>query len=407
MTTLSQNPTLFIQKIEKFHNNPRLCSKFENIARKLPLPCILWPTLHYARFPKEFHIRYQKRNCVYPLEGLSERINYVEKKLTNPSYFVSSATLHPLLSYMYLDEFHSQLLDYSKSKAPNPSLSPAQIDNPKRKNPTEQEKTFIVYPPSEISLFLRRIKQLQKTLDVPRNVRRAKGEIEITTIVLQEMQKLSEKSVQLMESNSTLEMEWDLFRFVLSHEKKHGNTNRELASINQELSQALTKERQNSRRLHQELQKVSEQILTAHHLDSKSNLATEYQNLKNDYNLLFRKNDVLVSKNIELANQVKRLRSLHTHSLEHLLDAMRDRINALLKRQRNNNSTVLLRSIEKEAVPLQRARVYLAKVCYNLGILYLNSKEPHRALHELRAARELGLEVPESLLEKLRATTRR
>ena len=379
------------QKNKIFQNDARLCASFERTVRQLPLPCILWPTYHYEHFPENFCIPYLERNCVYPIDELERRVHYAEKKLTDSKY-IHPNDLHPLLAYMFLNEFHEQLLDYTQEN---------------KKDKLQDNSIITSAAPINTYDLARRIRELQKILPVPKKIRRAKTQKELQACVLQELQKLLKKDIHIHKENNILEAEWNLFRSELNIQKKRGYTNRELAESNQELNNALTLERQNTRRLHKELQQVSEQILTAHHLDRKSHLATEYQSLKNDYNLLSRKNDALVSKNIELANQVKRLRNTHTYNLEHLLDMMRERINNLIKRQQNHDHGVLLRSIEREAIPLRRARSYLAKICYNLGILYLNNKEPHRALNELRAARELGLDISESLLEKATAQMER
>jgi hypothetical protein len=51
--------------------------------------------------------------------------------------------------------------------------------------------------------------------------------------------------------------------------------------------------------------------------------------------------------------------------------------------------------IKQEIEELQRARIYLGKALYDLGLLYLRLGKKENALVELKAARELGVEDPE------------
>lgn len=53
---------------------------------------------------------------------------------------------------------------------------------------------------------------------------------------------------------------------------------------------------------------------------------------------------------------------------------------------------MLIARLKKEIDQLQRARVYLGRALYDVGILYARINKRDEALTELRAARELGVE---------------
>ena len=57
---------------------------------------------------------------------------------------------------------------------------------------------------------------------------------------------------------------------------------------------------------------------------------------------------------------------------------------------------MLIVRIRREIEQLQRARIYLGKAVFDLGMLYLRLGRKEDAIAELRAARELGVNDPEA-----------
>ena len=76
--------------------------------------------------------------------------------------------------------------------------------------------------------------------------------------------------------------------------------------------------------------------------------------------------------------------------------AVRDKINAALRAGVNQADDILLKNLRGEIDQLMRARVYLGRALYDIGLLYLRLGQKHKAITEFRAARELGIEDPET-----------
>ena len=237
----------------------------------------------------------------------------------------------------------------------------------------------------------RQVKKQKKNLDVPRRFRQSKSYSEISAEFLSEFQAMSRSYTKTLREKENIETELAAFQVELNMKKKQEAGTEKLQAYNRDLRLNLKQERKIVTRLEKELKHITEQILASHHLDQNSSLVEEYQNLRHEFNLLTRKNDTLVSKNIELANRVERNSHAQVFRLEEILDNIQKRINVLLQREYSEDQSVLLRSIEKEIAELNRARNYLGRALHNLGLLYLRMGDSENALKELRAARELGV----------------
>jgi len=112
-----------------------------------------------------------------------------------------------------------------------------------------------------------------------------------------------------------------------------------------------------------------------------------------DYDLLSQKYDRLVSANIDLSNQIEANKDVDY--LKQCLDEVRNKINVVLRSDTFTNEVVIVR-IRREIEELRRARVYLGKALFDLGMLYLRLDRMDDALAEFRAARELGVEDPKT-----------
>ena len=78
-----------------------------------------------------------------------------------------------------------------------------------------------------------------------------------------------------------------------------------------------------------------------------------------------------------------------------MLDNIRDRVNGII-RSGVLKEEILLSRIGSEVEQLQRARIYLGRALFDMGMLYLRMGKKEAAFQELRAARELGVEDPEA-----------
>jgi len=151
----------------------------------------------------------------------------------------------------------------------------------------------------------------------------------------------------------------------------------------------LLQERSKNELLEKEVQRLTELIIENPTITVQQE---ELESLKKEYRLLSEKYDLLVSKNIELRNLLEQQN--HVKTLQDALNKVRDRINKILKTGGLNEEVMIIK-IKQEIEELQRARIYLGKALYDLGLLYLRLGKKENALIELRAARELGVEDPE------------
>ncbi len=365
------NTPLIEKKYFFFLDNPAQKSRFEKLIRKIHLTAILWPHHHIHSFPKEFQAFYKNQKCVFPLEILLDRVYYIGIKIGEIAR-LDHKELHPILSYYFLNHFQKQLLFFQKQFG-------------------KQDK-------HSIPLVYKGIEKLKRQLDVPTNMRSQKWKQTPEEIILIELQNMANIAANQLQKNKTIESDWDTFRIELYNSEKQITELTKIKYQNQELRLALKKEHRTVSQLEKELHHVTEKILAFHDLDKKSSLFHEYQDLRQEYDILTRKNDALVSKNIELANHLKESSlpsQRYGNKLESILDNIRDRINALLRRQKqtdnNLDSSLLLLSMKKEIIQLTRSRLYLGKALYNLGLLYLRMGDKQQGIQELKAARELGV----------------
>ena len=359
-----RKPVPIQKKLLSFQQNSQQRARFERALRQLPLASILWPSCHIASFPREFCIKDQGRECVFPLAPLTDRIHYAGVKLEELAR-AQYEELHPVLAYFILSRFEEQL------RALGADL--------KMKN----RKKWLS--------LCRQIEKQKKSLDVPRSLCQSKNYPELCCLFLSEFQNMSKSYTKTLKRKEIIETELAAFRLELDMKQKQNAGTEKLQEHNRDLGASLKQERKLVTRLEKEIRRITEQILSSHHLDKNSSLVEEYQNLKHEYNLLTRKNDALVSKNIELANRVDQTSRIQAYKLEEILDMLQKRINVLLQREYSQDPGVLLTSIKKEITELKRARTYLGRALYNVGLLYIAMGDSENALKELRAARELGV----------------
>ena len=352
------------RKYLAFQKNPQERARFEKLVRQLPLPCILWPSFHSAYFPEEFCLREGARDCIFPIDPLLERVHYSGIKLEELAR-MEYEELHPIPAYFILSHFENQIHVLGKELG--------------------------VTTKKEWKSLCHQIQRQKKSLDVPRGLREGRGYIGLCAQLLSEFQNMSKFYTKALKTKENVESELAAFRAELDMKRKQNASVEKLEIDNQDLRSRLKHERKVVTHLEKELRHITERILASHHLDQSSSLVEEHQNLRHEYNLLTRKNDALVSKNIELANSVEGNSRSQTNTLEDILDEIQKRINILLQKEYSDDPEIILRSVQKEILELNRARKYLGRALYNLGILYLRTGDTENARKELKAARELGV----------------
>jgi hypothetical protein len=370
-----------LQKLDKFQSDPKLRAEFEEFARQAWLPDLLWPERRPKVFPAKFRgsqtparARSKKkptprkgRDVVYPLMDVSRRLDFVAINLDQLARTMAS---HPAVAYLYLTLFQEE---YRPPESGKKRVSAAAA--------ARAEKNKIIYNKAQ---------RLKRRLVVSPAVKRARNRHDLSVAVLAEFDKQTEGFYAQRQQIQSLEIELEMHRKTLGLHSEDRKRIDELVAENANLNVRLTKERERSAGVEQELARLAEQVLHGGPFTSESQVAEEYHQLRHEHGILSQKYDALISKNIELSNRLERAGK--ARALEEVLNTLRDKINGVLRSGLLKNDDALLASIQGEIAQLQRARIYLGRALYDVGMLYLRSGDRKRALAELRAARELGVE---------------
>jgi hypothetical protein len=365
-----------LQKLEKFRQDSKLQAAFEEVARHAWLPVLLWPERRPRAFPAKFRARdpRTKRDTVYPLIDVSRRLDYVAMNLEQLARTMSS---HPSVAFLYLSLFEEE-------------YRPARRKAGVRSSAAESGASGAAAREEERRLIHNRVQRLKRKLVVSPAVRRARNRHDLSVAVLAEFDRQTEQFYAQRQQKQSLEIELEMHRKTLGLHAEDRKRIDELVAENANLNVRLSRERERSAGVEQELGRLADQVLHGGPFTAESQLATEYQQLRHEHAVLSQKYDALVSKNIELSNRLERAGK--TRALEEVLNTMRDKINGVLRSGLLHNDNALLASLQGEISQLQRARIYLGRALYDVGMLYLRSGDRKRALAELRAARELGVE---------------
>ena len=366
-------------KQNRFRKDPEQRERFEEVVRQTRLEDLLWPDRQPRQFPAEFRAKQRGREVVFPLIHVDERLDYVGVQLEHMSRTMSG---HPAVAYLYLTLFQKQEL----AGAAEWSGSPRSRSSRRAAKPSAaSEKKKVLY---------NKVQRLKRRLVVSDPVRKARDWRALSAAVLEEMQRLTIDFYEQREKVEALEIELEMHRKTLGDHKADRNRNDELVAENTNLKISLAKEQERTRSLESELSRLTEQVLAGGPVTSDSEMAAEYAALRHDHQILSQKYDALVSKNIDLSNRLERF--ARTRGLEESLNAIRDKINSVLKSGLLKDDEALLSTLKNEITQIQRARGYLGRALYDVGMLYLRTGDRRLALVELRAARELGVEDPET-----------
>ncbi len=244
----------------------------------------------------------------------------------------------------------------------------------------------------EIRAMNRMVQSFKTKLNIPQKLRSAPPE-QLQLEMARQLNDLSARLVVEERDRSMLLLELERYRNPDFLHPEH----RALIERQQKELEDLTKEYRRERKrgdlLESEVHRLTEQIIEGPSPSVRNEQLHELESLRRDYQLLSQKYDMLVSKNIELSNRLES--HSHVKHLEQALDKIRDRVNAVI-RSEGLTSEMLVVRIRREVEQLQRARTYLGKALFDLGMLYLRLGRKEDALTELRAARELGIDDPEA-----------
>lgn len=238
----------------------------------------------------------------------------------------------------------------------------------------------------------RQIQGIKARLEIPARLRAAPAEDLLAEMSVQ-LNELSRRFLVSDGEREALLLEVERYRnpdYIHPHLRAEAER---MAAEFENLQREFRRERKRGDLLESEVHRLTEQIIEGPSPSVRNEQLHELESLRRDYQLLSQKYDMLVSKNIELSNRIES--SSHVKSLEQALDRVRERVNAAIHTEGASNEMLLVR-IRREVEQLQRARIYLGKALFDLGMLYLRLGRRDDAVAELRAARELGIDDPEA-----------
>lgn len=399
-------PIKLERRIDSFLTDPARVAQFIETLRGASVADVLHPARNPALFGRAFTDRIRSMRVVYPLLRHPDRIRFLGVKLEQAARGESTIAVHPASAYLHISTYQEQFRPLheaamararqeragakkktSKKSAKSKSKAPARRSTtpPLRLTAAQQREL-------EGSELFRSLEKLKKLLRVPPAFSRARNLEELRELVMSEFEVLVSDYVGLDAELGALRAEVETYR---NPEYMHPEVRRTLDEIVAENTRQkihLQRETRRASVLEEETHRLAEQILSA---PSQGPATTEeIETLRRDLAVVSEKYDALVSKNIELVNRLQRTEG--KPSLEQALDQVRDKINSVLRSNANSPDDVLLRRLQEELVQLIRARSYMGRALYDLGLLYLRLGKRKDAIRELRGARELGVEDPET-----------
>ncbi len=395
------------RKIEQFRGDTAAQARFRTALRAATLHQVVDPTVRPQEFGREFVVQLGGRRVAFPLLRHEDRIVFLEEKLAQMARGEAEPPVHPASAYLELAVYQEQFRTQHEAAArrrrqsrPTAAKTGRAAGRKKaRKAGTKGSKSAQVTRVSSAekweqegeAIFLR-LEKLKKKLKVPPTFARAAGLPELRNLVLAELEALLPNLAKKETELGALRAELEMYRRPGFSPVDMRRKLDELTVDNRKHKTSLHVEKRRSESLEQEVQRLAEQILATP--GNGPATTEELEILRRDFNVLSEKYDTLVSKNIELVNRLERAEQ--PSSLETILDTLREKINAVLRAGVQTADDVLLRRIQEELIQLVRARNYLGRALYDLGLLYLRLGRRKDALRELRAARELGIEEPET-----------
>lgn len=359
--------------VQDFLGNPEKVKKFKDSIHGIEFNALVRPGSHSSAYKKEYLERVAGRMFPYPFLDHDFHIKCIGEHVQ--SAVRGDVLLHPVLAYASLFDLRSSYAAPLKKK----------IKATGRKTGKKGAKVARSQASPKDKLRKKRflaIQQIMNRLHVPAYVKRARTEFEIKESSVRAFEEMHGAYAGLRQKLQTLENEIITYQSPDYIHGPHKARIHELESQNSDLGLRLVKEQNRADLLESEIQRLTDHILT-------QPAEGEMESLKREYNVLSQKCDALVSRNIELSNRMKDLG--RSKQLETILDGIRDRINGVIRSGIHEKPEAIIKSISDEIGQLQRARLYLGRALYDIGILFHRKGDRDKAKEELRAARELGV----------------
>jgi hypothetical protein len=369
--------------------NEFLKEEFTHFIQQLSTKEILWPEEYLDSYDKKFVYQEKQRKLIPFLKSHLEKLQYLELKIQQWIQNQTGRYEHPYITYYYLQKFLEEItkkdFDQSVNKATQEVLKAIKSKSKKTKHNLKEN---LESKENDLKRSIDLINKLKKKLQVPKKWHQYNAE-KIYQELLHHFEDLSIENYHTVREKINLEIELEHYK---NPDFVHPSYKQDIEQYKQQIQQLqkeLLQERSKNELLEKEVQRLTELIIENPTITVQQE---ELESLKKEYRLLSEKYDLLVSKNIELRNLLEQQN--HVKTLQDALNKVRDRINKILKTGGLNEEVMIIK-IKQEIEELQRARIYLGKALYDLGLLYLRLGKKENALIELRAARELGVEDPE------------
>ncbi|MCB1173925.1 MAG: hypothetical protein KDK39_10180 [Leptospiraceae bacterium] len=369
------------QKIEQFWQDEMLQNGFRQNLKKLGLPQILWPEKRPQAFHKKFLIHKAGQRIPYPLYTPLDRLNFAGQFIQD-RLRQGDPDVHPVVLFYYIRSFQMQYGRSVQAESSVQTQAHSKAERRKGKRPVLNAQSVRID---------QRCAELLSSLDVPEGLYHCRTEEQLLTTVLSELQGMAARLGALEEEQESLSIEADLLQAAQSAEQEQRHRVAELEAQLAEMHARLYKREERIEHLEVQLRDVADRIIQEEESRPReANLVEELRLMRHEYKLLSNKYDRLVSRNIDLSNQVKR--GGPAMALEDVLNSIRDKINRVLRSAVSSSEDLLLAGLNREIDQLKRARHYLGRALYDVGMLYLRTGQHREAVTELRAARELGVE---------------
>ncbi|MEQ8353756.1 MAG: hypothetical protein RH862_19925 [Leptospiraceae bacterium] len=378
------------KKIEDYHKDRSLQQDFLHQCKAVPIEAILWPDNYSSHFSADYLIKKGKKEIPYPLVEVDDRIKVLQGLFHHWTGPDADSPEHPLVLCYYLNEFQKQFRPRQKKKGTALQRATRTVLNEKKGKNVSAAELKRQEREKEKEKHYKKLQTLKNKLTVEKNLKKAESS-EIQWSIFLALRDLVRQREDVLEG--THEIRNEKVRDVRTPDSDLKKRLEEVLEQEDDLRAQLKRETTRADLLEEEVQRLAEQIISAPTTIVTRGDASEMESLKQEYSLLSQKYDALVSKNIDLANRLNRVDQ--AVRLEQVLDNIRDRVNSII-RSGVFKEEILLSRIGSEVEQLQRARVYLGRALFDMGMLYLRMGKKEAAFQELRAARELGVEDPEA-----------
>ncbi len=357
-------------RLADFLKNKEEVQKFKESIRKIEFNALVRPGSHSSSYRKEYLEKTAGRLFPYPFLDHDFHIKCISDHVERA--VAGEIALHPVLAFASLFDLRSQYAPKkraAKGRGKGAKRSAAAAKGSKA-NDALRKKRYLA------------VQKIMSRLHVPAYMKRAQSEFEIKESSVRAFEDMYVEFLGLRQKMQTLENE------ILAYQNPdyvHPPVKaklQELAAQNTDLGMRLIKEQNRADLLESEIQRLTDHILA-------QPAEGELDSLRREYNVLSQKCDALVSRNIELSNRMKELG--RSKQLEDVLDGIRDKINSALRSSIHEAPDAIIKSLQDEISQLKRARLYLGRALYDIGILFHRKGDRERAKEELRAARELGV----------------